>query len=68
MSCKACRKVEIDRKHEERNKIRELARRIAEIDGKTQILLEYGGELSITCEECWVRGGRIGRPVEYFIV
>jgi hypothetical protein len=68
MNCRTCKRVEIDKKYEERNKIRVLAGRIAEIDGKTQIILEHEGRISITCEECWIRGGRIGTPLEYFIV
>jgi hypothetical protein len=68
MSCQGCRKHYTDKKHEEREKTRRLAKRIAEIEGRTQIILEYEGEISITCEECWIKGGRIGSALEYIIV
>jgi len=68
MSCTGCKKVTYDKKQDEKEKIRKLAARIAAIDGKTQIILEYAGNLSITCEECWIKGGRIGTPLEYFII
>ena len=68
MSCQGCRKVISEKKNEDWDKIRKLAKRIAEMDGKTQIILEFEGKLSITCEECWEKGGRIGTPLEYIIV
>jgi hypothetical protein len=68
MSCRDCKKTVRERGDEERDKVRAMARRIAEIDGKTQVILEHGGRLSITCEECWIRGGRAGRALEYVIV
>jgi hypothetical protein len=68
MSCRGCKKVVLSKRDEERNKIRRLAERIAEIDGRTQVLLEHEGQLSITCEDCWIKGGRVGRALEYFIV
>lgn len=65
MSCIECKRIKVN---EERAKIRELATKIAKTDNKTQIIIEVEGNLSIECEECWIRGGRIGTPIEYIIV
>ncbi|MDR0575645.1 MAG: hypothetical protein LBG96_16760 [Tannerella sp.] len=67
MSCTTCKKAIPGKSNEERSKIRLLARKIAEIDRKTQVILEHEGIISITCEECWIRGGRIGTVLEYVI-
>ena len=70
MSCASCKKLtaEVIKRSDDMEKIRKLAQRIAEMDGKTQIILEFEGKLSISCEECWMNGGRIGRPIEFFII
>jgi len=65
MSCAGCRKAV---PNEKRNKLRQLARKIAETDGKSQVIVERDGNLFIECEECRERDGRTGREVEYFIV
>lgn len=65
MSCIECKRIKVN---EERDKIRKLAARIAKEDNKTQIIIEFEGKLSIECEECWIKGGRIGTPIEYIIV
>ena len=67
MSCLTCKKQIFDKKQDEREKIRKLAALEAEIDGKTKIIIEYEGKLSIICEDSWIGSGRIGRPIEYFI-
>ena len=70
MSCATCKKTaeEVSKKNDDMNKIRRIAQQIAEMDGKTQVILEFEGKLSISCEECWMNGGRIGQPIEFFII
>jgi hypothetical protein len=68
MACIGCKKILSNEKREKRKKLRELARKIAELDGKNQVIIENGGQLSIECESCWEKGGRIGRVIEYIIV
>jgi hypothetical protein len=66
MSCLDCKgKIKTN---EERKKIRDLAKQIAETDGKSQIIIDIDGKLYVECEECWEKAGRIGTPIEYFIV
>jgi hypothetical protein len=64
MSCLGCRKAIVN---EKKDKIRKLARKIAEIESRTQVLVERNGNLSIECEECWKKDGT-GRAIEYFII
>jgi len=64
MSCAGCKKAFPNEKME---KIRQLAKKSAEMDGKVQVIVERSGSLSVECEECWKKDGT-GRVVEYFIV
>jgi len=65
MSCIGCKKIVPNDKME---KIRDLAKRIAETDGKTQVIVERAGNLFVECEECWEKDGKTGRAIEYIII
>jgi hypothetical protein len=66
MSCLGCKgKIKTN---EERKKIRELAKKIAEAERKSQVIIDVEGKLYIDCAACWEKAGRIGTPIEYFIV
>jgi hypothetical protein len=66
MACKGCTgKIRIN---EELAKQREMARKMAALENKSQVIIEHGGRLYIECESCWEKGGRQGKPVEYFII
>jgi hypothetical protein len=64
MSC-GCRKVI---QNEEKQKNRELAKRLAEAEQRDYLIIEYGGKLYVESEECYIKGGRKGRIIEYFLV
>jgi hypothetical protein len=66
MACKGCTgKIRIN---EERAKHREMARKMAALENRSQVIIEHEGRLYIECESCWEKGGRIGKAIEYFIV
>ena len=68
MKCQAQKIAVFEKKNEEVVKARKLAEQTAELDSKTQIIIEFEGKLSIISEDCWIDGGMLGTPIEFFIV
>ena len=64
MSC-GCRK---EIKNDEKEKNRQLARILSEKENRDYLIIEHDGKLYVESEECYNKGGRVGRIVEYIIV
>ena len=64
MSC-GCKK---EIKNGEKEKNRQLARVLAEKEQRDYLIIEHEGKLYTESEECYEKGGRVGRIIEYVIV
>jgi hypothetical protein len=65
MGCVTCKgKLRIN---DEYGKMRALAARIAEEEGRTQIIVRKEGRLWIDCLECFRKAGETGKIIEYFV-
>jgi hypothetical protein len=64
MSC-GCKKAV---NNEENRKNRTLARTLAEAEQRNYLIIEYDGKWYVESEECYLKGGKKGRILEYFLV
>jgi hypothetical protein len=55
-------------RNEEKQKNRTLAKTLAEAEQRDYLLIEYDGKLYVESEECYIKGGRKGKIIEYFLV
>ena len=64
MSC-GCKKTV---QNEEREKNRTLAGTLALAEGRNYLIIEQGGKHYVESEHCYIKGGRNGTILEYFLV
>ncbi|MDR0680857.1 MAG: hypothetical protein LBG15_03240 [Dysgonamonadaceae bacterium] len=68
MACLGCKESVVIKRNTNIDKMRTMAKKIAEMEGKTQIILDIEDQLFIDCLSCWEKGGKTGKIVELFIV
>jgi hypothetical protein len=55
-------------KNEEYEKNRTLAQTLAQKEQRDYLIIEYGGKWYVEPEQCYIKGGRNGKIIEYFLI